>query len=226
MKRFNKFYEGIQTKIKQFSYVKFNKIAVLANAAKIVVMATLAIIIPFTGKIQAQDKYQTKIALNQTSADVVSLSNKIEIASTKSNLEANKIAKSQGQIAMANTPADPANFRDLYKAAGAKYGVDWKIIEAVHQVESGKSGSTARTSYAGAQGPMQFMPGTWRAYGEDADGDGVANANNVTDAIYGAAHLLAAGGAAEGNVHDALFNYNHAEWYVTKVMDVANSIQE
>ena len=72
---------------------------------------------------------------------------------------------------------------------------------------------------------MQFMPGTWRAYAVDGNGDGTADVHDVSDAIYGAANLLAAGGAAEGNVDGALFNYNHAQWYVNKVNEVASSIQ-
>lgn len=122
--------------------------------------------------------------------------------------------------------ADPglAEKRALAKRAAAAYGIDWKILEAVWQVESGKSWNTAVKSYAGAQGPMQFMPGTWRAYGVDANGDGVKDANNAEDALHGAANYLAASGAASGNIDKALFAYNRAQWYVDKVKGVANSI--
>ena len=71
---------------------------------------------------------------------------------------------------------------------------------------------------------MQFMSGTWRAYGVDGDGDGTADVCNVVDAIYGASNLLAASGAAEGNIDAALFNYNHAQWYVDKVKAIAYEI--
>jgi len=125
-------------------------------------------------------------------------------------------------------PYDPdlASKRDLAKRAAAAYGIDWKLVEAVWQVESGKSWDTTTASYAGAQGPMQFMPGTWAAYAVDADGDGVANINDAEDAVYTGAKYLAAGGAGSGNVDGALFNYNHAQWYVDMVKGVAASITD
>ena len=119
---------------------------------------------------------------------------------------------------------DPSGFRQVYQDASKKYGVPWQILEAVHQVETGKDGNTCRKSYAGATGPMQFMPGTWRAYQDDGDGNGSQDICDVDDAIYGAAHLLAASGASEGRIDEALFNYNHSWSYVAKVKDVAQSI--
>lgn len=114
--------------------------------------------------------------------------------------------------------------RELAQRAASAYGVDWKLVEAVWQVESGKSWNTAVKSYAGAQGPMQFMPGTWRSVGIDANGDGVADANNAEDAVYSGAKYLAMNGAAAGNIDQALLAYNHAGWYVTKVKNVMNGI--
>lgn len=123
------------------------------------------------------------------------------------------------------TPAQSTSeFYPIYKEASDKFGVPWQILEAVHQVETGKSGDTEVTSYAGAQGPMQFMPRTWDAYKEDGDGDGVKSRYDVHDAIYGAAKLLAAGGAAEGRVRAALWNYNHSDAYVDKVVSIAQEL--
>lgn len=116
--------------------------------------------------------------------------------------------------------------RALAKQAAEAYGVDWKLVEAVWEVESGKSWDTGVRSYAGAQGPMQFMPGTWRSVGVDANGDGVADANNAQDAVYSGAKYLAMGGAASGDIDSALYSYNHAGWYVEKVKRVMNSITE
>lgn len=116
--------------------------------------------------------------------------------------------------------------RSLAKRAAAAYGIDWRLVEAVWQIESGKSWDTQVTSYAGAQGPMQFMPGTWRSVGVDASGDGVADANNAEDAVYSGAKYLALNGAASGNIDHALYAYNHAGWYVAKVKNVMNSIAE
>jgi len=126
------------------------------------------------------------------------------------------------------TVADPdlSTKRALVKRAAAKWGIDWRILEAVWQVESGKAWDTSVSSYAGAGGPMQFMPSTWRAYAQDGNGDGIANMYSAEDAVFGAAQLLAQSGASWGDVDSALFSYNHAQWYVDKVKGVANSITE
>ena len=107
--------------------------------------------------------------------------------------------------------------RALYREAAARYGIDWRLIEAVHQVETGKS-ITCKRSYAGATGPMQFMPSTFRHY---SDGGDICN---LRDSIFAAANLLAASGADVGDIDGALFNYNHSMSYVAKVKDVMNSI--
>ena len=65
-------------------------------------------------------------------------------------------------------------------------------------------------SVAGAQGPMQFMPATWARWG---NGD----VQDPHHAIYGAARYLAASGAADGRLTDALFAYNNDNRYVRAV---------
>ncbi|MBI2590079.1 lytic transglycosylase domain-containing protein [Candidatus Berkelbacteria bacterium] len=114
--------------------------------------------------------------------------------------------------------------RALAQKAAAAYGLDWKIVEAVWQVESGKRWVTSVRSYAGAQGPMQFMPGTWRRYGVDGNGDGAKDINHAEDAVFAGANYLAANGAAS-NIDRALLAYNHAQWYVDKVKKLAASIE-
>jgi hypothetical protein len=173
--------------------------------------------------------YETKVTFNKNSAFAVTPANtKIKIELGESEFDRVQREKNQANAPKTTTVArsynDPSDFRAIYMAAGARFGIPWQLIEAVHEVESGKSGSTSTRSYAGAQGPMQFMPGTWRAYGIDGDGDGTADANNVVDAIYGGANLLASSGAAEGDFNAALFNYNHAQWYVNKVITIAYEI--
>lgn len=116
--------------------------------------------------------------------------------------------------------------RNLAKRAASQYGIDWKILEAVWQVESGKAWVTSVKSYAGAQGPMQFMRGTWNKYAIDGNNDGITDINNAEDAVYAGANLLAQAGGATGNIDKALFSYNHAQWYVNKVKAVAASITE
>lgn len=114
-------------------------------------------------------------------------------------------------------------YDSIYAEAEKKYGVSRYLIAAVHYVETGQSGDTTRTSYAGAQGPLQFMPNTFRAYAQDGDGDGQALINDAHDAIFSAAKYLAANGAAAGNVSNALYRYNHSYAYVNRVLSLARS---
>ena len=56
----------------------------------------------------------------------------------------------------------------------------------------------------------------------DANSDGKADPWDIEDAIYSTAKYLAANGAAEGNFRDAVFAYNHADWYVEEVLGYAD----
>lgn len=116
---------------------------------------------------------------------------------------------------------DPSNFDEIYARAQNAYGVDARILKAIHQVETGGSGSTGLTnrSGSGATGPMQFLPSTWRRHGVDGNGDGIADINNVEDAIFSAAAYLKACGYP--NVQKALWGYNPSTSYYNKVMRIA-----
>ncbi|MFC3882118.1 lytic murein transglycosylase [Bacillus songklensis] len=57
----------------------------------------------------------------------------------------------------------------------------------------------------------------YRGYGIDVNEDGKADPMDLEDAIYSAANYLAANDAAEGKIRDAVFAYNHADWYVEEV---------
>jgi soluble lytic murein transglycosylase-like protein len=111
-----------------------------------------------------------------------------------------------------------------YVKAQSQTDTPAELIAAVHIVESGQSGDREVTSSAGAQGPMQFLPSTWARWAVDGNGDGTANITSVDDAIATAANYLRAGGADTGNYQNALFSYNHAQWYVDKVLGVAQSL--
>ncbi len=112
-------------------------------------------------------------------------------------------------------------YTELYKASARKYGFgpDWYILAAVGKVES-NHGENMGPSSAGAMGPMQFLPSTWEASGVDGNGDGVANIMDPEDAVPAAAGYLKDGGAPR-DWYRALYSYNHADWYVKKVLAVA-----
>ena len=116
------------------------------------------------------------------------------------------------------------DFASLYLAAQTKTGTPWQLLAAVHHVETGQSGTTNRTSYAGATGPMQFMPLTFAHYALDGDGDGITDIDNVDDAVFTAGNYLRAGGADRGDYTTALFNYNHSYSYVDHVLAIARTL--
>lgn len=110
-------------------------------------------------------------------------------------------------IAVSSAPsvvAAPATYDEVYKQAGDKYGIPWQVLYGLHMTETGgRDGMIMNGSGSGARGPMQFMPGTWRAYGADGNGDGVADIDNAVDAIHGAANYL----AKHGNLDQGLRSY-------------------
>jgi len=107
----------------------------------------------------------------------------------------------------------------LWQQAGAAYGIPWQVLASINKVES-NFGQNMGPSSAGAVGWMQFMPSTWLRWGVDANGDGIADPWNATDAIYAAARYLAASGG-ETDIARGVFAYNHADWYVREVLDLA-----
>ena len=107
----------------------------------------------------------------------------------------------------------------LWQRAGTAYGVPWQVLAAINKIESG-FGRNMGPSSAGAVGWMQFMPDTWLRWGLDASGDGLADPWDPYDAVYSAArYLAAAGGGAD--LGRAIFAYNHADWYVDDVLELA-----
>jgi hypothetical protein len=121
--------------------------------------------------------------------------------------------------------ARTGSYLDLYRQAATTCpGLSWTVLAAIGQIESAHGRNAGRSS-AGALGPMQFMPATWRAYGVDGDGDGKADIMNPYDAVPGAAKYLCANGAGRGgrSLYNAVFRYNHADWYVRNVLDLAGA---
>lgn len=75
-----------------------------------------------------------------------------------------------------------------------------------------------------AVGPMQFIPESWAKYGRDANGDGVADPNQIDDAAIAAARLLCENGgdlSVAENWQKAILAYNASQDYVMRVRDSA-----
>lgn len=109
------------------------------------------------------------------------------------------------------------NYEEIYKTAGEKYGIPWQILFGLHKTETGcRNGPIFNNAGSGAQGPMQFMPGTWRAYGVDGDGDGASDINNAIDAIHGAANYLAKHGSLENGLRAYGGNYSGTLAYASE----------
>jgi hypothetical protein len=119
----------------------------------------------------------------------------------------------------------PAAYLRLYQAAAMTCaGLPWTVLAAIGGVETGH-GANTHVSSKGAMGPMQFLPGTFAAYAVDGNGDGIADIGNPDDAVYTAARYLCLWGAGRGgqSLYDAVFAYNHADWYVRRVFALANA---
>jgi Transglycosylase SLT domain len=119
----------------------------------------------------------------------------------------------------------PTTYLQLFKESAARYcpGLSWTVLAAIGQIESA-DGTNEGPSSAGALGPMQFEPSTWAVWGTDGFGQtGVPDIMNPYDAVPSAARMLCADGAASGgqSLYHAIFDYNHAAWYVHEVLGLA-----
>lgn len=115
---------------------------------------------------------------------------------------------------------EPTPLRRLeqsYRQAAREHGVPWELLAAINFVETG-FGKIRGLSSAGAQGPMQFMPATWAAYGK-------GDVNDPDDAIHAAARYLAARGGEPFDVERALWAYNQHTGYVEGVQAYAAILQ-
>jgi membrane-bound lytic murein transglycosylase B len=113
-------------------------------------------------------------------------------------------------------PVPPDELLEYYRAAEAEFGVPWHYLAAIHLSET-FMGRIRGASVTGAQGPMQFMPATWAAYGE-------GDVNDNRDAIRAAGRYLRASGAP-GNMANAVYRYNPSDHYVQAVTAYAEVIR-
>src|SRR5579884_4258434 len=120
----------------------------------------------------------------------------------------------------------PAQYAPLFQSAAAAYNLGphgASILAGIMDTES-SFGTNNSTSSAGAEGPMQFEPGTWALYAVDAPGHtGPPNIQDPADAIYSAANYLHASGltADPSTWPAAVFAYNHSTSYVSLVLSRA-----
>ena len=126
----------------------------------------------------------------------------------------------------------PAAMLTLYQEAAATCpGLPWTVLAAIGTVESGNGTSNlpgvhSGANYAGAAGPMQFEPATFAAYDTPVPPGGAnpPSPYDPTDAVYAAARMLCANGAANGaNLNAAVYAYNHSQTYVSEVLDLAQT---
>ena len=114
-------------------------------------------------------------------------------------------------------PEPPRELLGYYRKAQRRFGVPWRVLAAVNFVESGFN-RLQNSSAAGAQGPMQFIPSTWEAYGMGGD------VHDPHDAIMGAANYLSASGAPS-DLTGALYAYNPSDLYVRAVLAYTDRIR-
>jgi cell wall-associated NlpC family hydrolase len=130
------------------------------------------------------------------------------------------------QSALADIPGDYLAYYE--QAATTCSGLDWSILAAIGKIESNHGRSTlpgvapGTQNVAGAGGPMQQLEPTWNAilarHHIPPGGASPPSRYNPHDAIWAAAFYLCDSGAARGDLHTAIFAYNHADWYVHQVL--------
>jgi soluble lytic murein transglycosylase-like protein len=118
------------------------------------------------------------------------------------------------RVARAAPAADLGRF---YREGQRRFGVHWTVLASVNFVESA-FGRVRSASEAGARGPMQFLPSTWREYGMGGD------IGDPHDAILGAANYLSRSGARQ-DLDGALLHYNPSRDYVRAIRAFASRMR-
>ena len=142
--------------------------------------------------------------------------------------EARDILAARGALKRLTPPTRQRRFRTgkalpaetllrYYRKAQRRFGVAWPVLAAVNFVETAFN-RIRSSSTAGAQGPMQFIPSTWRAYGMGGD------VHDPHDAVLGAANYLRASGAPR-DYRRALYAYNPSLDYVNAVLRYVRRIR-
>jgi cell wall-associated NlpC family hydrolase len=128
-----------------------------------------------------------------------------------------------GDVAVADIPLEYVHL--FVGAAATCPGLPWSVLAGIGKVESnfGRStlpGVSSGANFAGAEGPMQFLPSTFKAVATVGPGGAVPpNPYDPADAVYSAAKLLCWNGAGDpAHLYSAIYNYNHSAAYVNLVL--------
>jgi hypothetical protein len=168
------------------------------------------------------------VLVNAPAADMIKLAGQVQAALGASARVVRLVPVTVStRLPVDTTPpaGRPANYLQLFQESAARYcpGLSWTVLAAIGQIESA-DGRNVGPSTAGALGPMQFLASTWAVWGIDGFGDtGPPDIMNPFDAVPSAARLLCADGATSGGagLRQAIFDYNHANWYVDEVLTLA-----
>jgi hypothetical protein len=132
------------------------------------------------------------------------------------DLSDSKTAGGSSALALMHIPHDYLAW--YLDAAKTCPGLPWSVLAGIGTVESdnGRSdlpGAHSGANSAGAEGPMQFEPATFARYAVNASHRGRPGPYDPADAIYTAAAMLCANGAASGKMSGlrrAILAYNHS----------------
>lgn len=131
----------------------------------------------------------------------------------------------------------PEPYATIFRNAGAKFNVQPAFVGAIFVGEhrSVKDGDYKTwpdpngpwaTSPKGANGPFQFIMTTWQGHQQDGDGDGKKDVQNLTDAAFGAAHLLSQNGAGNNTTEEVKLRDSASRYNSGKAWDQGQNITE
>ncbi|MBL1102753.1 C40 family peptidase [Streptomyces coffeae] len=127
-----------------------------------------------------------------------------------------------GKNSLADIP--PAMLNLYQRAAPECPGLSWTILAAIGKAETNHSRHPTMKSPAGAVGPMQFLPATFKTYAHPVPPSGKRPPTpwDPVDAVFAAARLLCANGAKHSqNLKRAIYAYNHSHTYVADILRIA-----
>lgn len=121
----------------------------------------------------------------------------------------------------------PAAYLKHYKAYGGTCpNLDWALLAGIGKIETnhGRSklpGVHSGTNFALAAGPMQFLRPTFNGVRKRHPEIG-SDLYDPATAILATAWKLCDDGVARRKEYQAIFAYNHADWYVKQIQDQAD----